>query len=65
MKRENEFRYMKLANMLREQILSGYIRPGQYLLSENELTRHYGLSRSSVRKALDQLLDEGDRKSVV
>lgn len=59
MKREHEFRYMKLANMLREQILSGYIRPGQYLLSENELTRHYGLSRSSVRKALDQLLEEG------
>ncbi|WP_020617921.1 extracellular solute-binding protein [Paenibacillus daejeonensis] len=59
MKRDQEFRYMKLAGALRDQILSGYIQPGQFLLSENELCRHYGLSRSSVRKALDQLLEEG------
>ncbi|WP_135556878.1 extracellular solute-binding protein [Paenibacillus cymbidii] len=59
MKRENEFRYTKLANALREQIVSGYIKPGQYLLSENELCRHYNLSRSSVRKALDMLFEEG------
>ncbi|UVI32663.1 extracellular solute-binding protein [Paenibacillus spongiae] len=59
MRRENEFRYSKLANILREQILSGYIKPGQYLLSENELCKHYGMSRTSVRKSLDRLLQEG------
>ncbi|MCQ6557746.1 extracellular solute-binding protein [Paenibacillus mendelii] len=59
MRRENEFRYSKLANILREQILSGYIKPGQYLLSENELCKHYGVSRTSVRKSLDELLKEG------
>jgi len=59
MRRENEFRYSKLANILREQILSGYIKPGQYLLSENELCKHYGLSRTSIRKSLDELLKEG------
>ncbi|MBP1988414.1 extracellular solute-binding protein [Paenibacillus eucommiae] len=59
MRRESEFRYSKLANMLREQILSGYIKPGQFLLSENELCKHYNLSRTSVRKSLDQLQQEG------
>lgn len=58
MRRENEFRYSKLANILREQILSGYIKPGEYLLSENELCKHYGMSRTSVRKSLDQLLKD-------
>lgn len=59
MRRESEFRYSKLANILREQILSGYIKPGEFLLSENELCKHYGMSRTSVRKSLDQLFKEG------
>ncbi|MFD0710386.1 extracellular solute-binding protein [Paenibacillus sp. GCM10027626] len=59
MKRDTEFRYSKLAAILREQILSGYIKPGQYLMSENQLCKHYGLSRTSVRKSLDELLKEG------
>ncbi|MCQ6557226.1 extracellular solute-binding protein [Paenibacillus mendelii] len=58
MRRENEFRYLKLANILREQIHSGFIKPGEFLLSENELCKHYGMSRTSVRKSLDQLLME-------
>jgi multiple sugar transport system substrate-binding protein len=59
MRRENEFRYTKLAGILREQILSGFIKPGEFLLSENELCKYYGLSRTSVRKSLDQLVKEG------
>lgn len=59
MKRENEFLYLKLANAIRDQILTGFIKPGQFLLSENELCRQYELSRSSVRKALEQLVEEG------
>lgn len=59
MKRESEFRYLQLANILREQILSGYIKPGEYLLSENELCKYYDLSRTSVRKSLEQLQKEG------
>ncbi len=59
MKRENQFRYTRLAGILREQILSGYIKPGQYLLSENELCKHYEMSRTSVRKSLNELLQEG------
>jgi multiple sugar transport system substrate-binding protein len=59
MRREKEFRYLKLASILREQILSGYIKPGEFLLSENELCKFYGLSRTSVRKSLEELLKEG------
>ncbi|MBB6734316.1 extracellular solute-binding protein [Cohnella zeiphila] len=59
MRRENEFRYLKLANILREQILSGFIKPGEFLMSENELCKYYGMSRTSVRKSLEQLLQEG------
>lgn len=59
MRRESEFRYSKLAHILREQILSGYIKPGEFLLSENELCRYYGISRTSVRKSLEQLQKEG------
>ncbi|PYI52136.1 extracellular solute-binding protein [Paenibacillus flagellatus] len=59
MRRDNEFRYSRLAHILREQIMSGFIKPGEYLLSENELCKYYGLSRTSVRKSLDQLLKEG------
>lgn len=59
MRRDNEFRYSRLAHILREQIMSGFIKPGEYLLSENELCRYYGLSRTSVRKSLEQLQKEG------
>ncbi|WP_409341353.1 extracellular solute-binding protein [Paenibacillus sp. MBLB4367] len=59
MKREQEYRYLRLADILREQILSGYIKPGEFLLSENELCKYYGMSRTSVRKSLEQLLKEG------
>jgi multiple sugar transport system substrate-binding protein len=58
-KREQEYRYTKLAGILREQILSGYIKPGEYLLSENELGKVYDMSRTSVRKSLEQLQKEG------
>lgn len=59
MRRENEFRYSQLADKLRAQILSGEIQPGQFLMSENELCKHYGVSRVTVRKSLDRLAKEG------
>jgi multiple sugar transport system substrate-binding protein len=59
MRRDNEFRYSRLAHILRDQIMSGFIKPGEYLLSENELCKYYGLSRTSVRKSLEQLQKEG------
>lgn len=59
MQRKNNFRYTELANHLREQITSGQIKPGQFLMSENELCKHYGMSRITVRKSLELLQEEG------
>ena len=52
-------KYYTLMEALNEQILSGTIKPGQKLPSENELTREYALSRHTVRKALALLENEG------
>jgi GntR family transcriptional regulator len=41
--------------LLRNQILSGEILPGERILSEEELASTYGLSRGTVRKAIAQL----------
>lgn len=59
MRRESEFRYLKLAQILKDQIMSGYIKPGEFLMSENDLCKYYSMSRTSVRKSLDQLHKEG------
>lgn len=55
----NQYLYMQLADTLRGQIQTGAIRTGQFLPSENELSRQYGMSRISVRKALELLVHEG------
>ncbi|MCQ6562816.1 extracellular solute-binding protein [Paenibacillus mendelii] len=59
MRRENEFLYTKLYKTLKEQICNGHIQPGEYLLPENELSSHYGISRKSVRHALSLLQNDG------
>jgi multiple sugar transport system substrate-binding protein len=56
---DKNYRYSKLAHILRDQIYSGYIRPGEYLPSEHQLCQLYSLSRTSVRKSLEQLAGEG------
>jgi multiple sugar transport system substrate-binding protein len=60
MNRKNaQYLYIQLADALREQIVSGSIEPGKFLPSENELAREYGMSRISVRKSLELLVQEG------
>ncbi len=44
--------YEALARDLREQILSGRLRPGDRLPVEPDLSTRYGVSRSTVREAL-------------
>ncbi|GGD80705.1 extracellular solute-binding protein [Paenibacillus nasutitermitis] len=58
MKRNAGYCYTELADVLRAQIKSGFIRPGDYLLPENDLSSKYGISRSSVRRALLELQNE-------
>lgn len=52
-------KYYALMEQLKNEILSGEIRPGQKLPSENEFARQYNLSRHTVRKALEILAQQG------
>ncbi len=54
-----EKRFEALADVLREQILSGQIASGAFLPNEQELVERSGLSRGSVREALRVLEAQG------
>lgn len=51
--------YVQLAAILRAQIESGELQPGQQLPSETTLTQEYGVARGTVRQAIKVLRDEG------
>lgn len=51
--------YAQLAEILREQIARGDLGPGDLLPAEAELGATYGLSRTVVRQALNELVAEG------
>jgi len=51
--------YNLLAQSLRERILSGEWQSGSRLITERELCRHFGVSRITVRRALQILEEEG------
>ena len=56
---EKKLKYYDLMEDLHKQILEGEIKPGEKLPSENELSAKYGVSRQTVRKALQILQSEG------
>lgn len=56
---QKELKYFKLMEDLKEKILSGEIRVGDKLPSENELSARYEVSRQTVRKALSILENAG------
>lgn len=51
--------YRKVYEALRKQIADGLFKEGDILPSENELCLQYGLTRPTVRKALDSLVQDG------
>lgn len=51
--------YHQLYEGLRSQILSGELEPGDMLPTENELLDRHGISRNTVRQALDLLVNDG------
>jgi len=51
--------FKPVADKLLLQIANGHLLPGDMLPSEHELCRHYSLSRSSIRKALEILEQKG------
>ena len=52
-------RYHQIADELRSRVQSGEYGPGRVLPSESELSHEFGVSRVTVRKALDILRDDG------
>ena len=54
-----EKRYRQVQNFLKLQIQKGYYDVGDYLPSENELCSTFSITRTTARKALDELSKEG------
>jgi len=51
--------YRQLAGILRARIARGDWQPGRRMASESDLVQQYGLARSTVRRAIAVLVDEG------
>ena len=56
---EKKLKYVDICDDLRRCMLEAKVKPGEKLPSENELSAQYGVSRQTVRKALEILRDEG------
>ncbi|MEA5072938.1 MAG: GntR family transcriptional regulator [Eubacterium aggregans] len=56
---KNEARYLGIADSIKIKILSKIFKPGDLLPSENNLSEEYGVSRMTVRKAIEVLVGEG------
>ena len=55
----SEPKYLKIQNFLKSQIQQGIYNTGDYLPSENELCLQFSITRTTARKALEELLKEG------
>jgi GntR family transcriptional regulator of arabinose operon len=52
-------KYRVVAGQLRELIRTGNLLPDELFMSETQLTRQYGVSRATIRQALEVLVHEG------
>ena len=52
-------RYLQIYGTMKERIQQGVYGVGSYLPSENELCNIYGMTRTTIRRALDELQREG------
>lgn len=57
-------KYMELAKWINDQIQVNKLQAGQKLYSENELRGMFGVSRQTVRRAINMLEEEGILRSV-
>lgn len=51
--------YLRVKDDLAMRIGRGDWTPGSFIPSEADLERHYGVSRTTIRRAVDELVDEG------
>lgn len=52
-------KYEKIKNDIKKQIMNNDLKPNQVIQSENEMCNYYGVSRVTVRRAIDELCAEG------
>jgi len=52
-------KYIKIRNDLKKQIQLGEFKNGDFLPSENDLCKTFTITRTTARKALDELVKEG------
>jgi multiple sugar transport system substrate-binding protein len=52
-------KYAKFLNEMKLRIISGELKEGDFIPSENRIAQQYGLSRPTVRKAVAELASEG------
>ena len=51
--------YSKIKNDIEKKIKDGTYTPGQFIPCESELEAYYRVSRTTVRKAINELVLEG------
>lgn len=56
--------HQKLRQAIHEQIVDGTLKPGDPLPSERAMKEHFGVSRATVRQAVNSLIQEGFLQSV-
>lgn len=56
--------YRQLAGILRARIERGDWAPGQRIATEKDLVQEFGLARSTVRRAIAALVEDGDAFTV-
>ena len=52
-------KYAKIRNDVRNKIISGKYKPGTLLPKESEMILKYNASKLTVKKAMDELVNEG------
>jgi hypothetical protein len=55
---ESSFKNQFIISDIRQQIVGGELTPGSQLATRNELEQYYQVSRDTVQRALDQLVEE-------
>lgn len=50
--------YVQLQNLIRSDIISGKYKEGETIPSENDMMKTYEVTRTTIRKAIDGLVDE-------